>query len=468
MNIKTLPIILAGGLGIRLWPLSRKSYPKQFLDITNSGFSLLQTTVKLAMKINSTPLIIGNFEHRFIISEQLRQIGAEKCNIILESSQKNTLPPAIIGALECISTGFDNVMLLPSDHLIKNKEKFIEYFLKINESVYKDKKIGTFGIKPTSANTGYGYIEKNKNEIINFVEKPNLEKAKEYILNKNFLWNSGIFIYDANTMLYEAQNFETDLYQKTLLSYQNIKTEHQYRILNKDYFDNITPKSLDYGIMEKTKQGIVIECEDFGWGDIGEFDAIYNILEKDINNNFSPDKNTTLYNTKNSCIINKTNNKIVVSDINNALIVATQDVTMFANLDNANIKDIITHLSDLQTPEISQNCFEHRPWGKYENILESTDFKIKKITVLPQKQLSLQLHYKRSEHWIIVSGSAEIQLGESIINLSAGQNVYIPVETKHRVKNTDITEDLIFIEVQLGTYFGEDDIVRFEDNFGRV
>ncbi len=470
--LKKLIVILAGGSGTRLWPLSRENHPKQFLDLENKGFSLLQSTVKRALKISDNILIIGNLEHRFIISEQLRQINAEKCKIILEPASKNTLPSVIVGCLNAIKYNFETIVMLPSDHIIENEEKFISYIEEASQIVHDNKKIGALGIKPNKPHTGYGYIEKNlnSNEIISFHEKPNLETAKKYIKNNNFLWNSGMFICDVQTIIEEIKQFEPELYENVEKSYLALKTEYIYEILNADHFNKIESVSIDYGVMEKTKSGIVIFCNDFIWSDVGNFETIYDISIKDNNNNnLVFDKNIILNNVKSSYIVNKSSTQLIVNNTENALVVATQDIIMVDNLQkNQNIKEIIKKLSDLNLSQIKENSFEYRPWGRYDNLFESDNFKIKKIVVLPQKQLSLQLHYKRSEHWICISGFGEVQIDEKIINLSAEDSVYIPVNTKHRIKNLSFTEDLIFIEVQSGTYFGEDDIVRFEDNFGRL
>lgn len=470
---RALITILAGGVGTRLWPLSRSSHPKQFFDIMDCGFSLLQTTIKRAIKLNNgiLPVIIGNFEHRFIISEQLRQINATDCRIILEPDRKSTMSVAIIAGLEGLKYGFKTTAFFPSDHVITDEEKFEKHFREASAIATESKKIVTFGIKPTSPNTGYGYIEKmhNSNDIASFKEKPDCEEAMRYLQSGNFLWNSGIFVFDIDTLLAEARDFEYNLYENAKLAYDNATTEYKYFLLNKDYFNKIIPVSIDHGIMERTKKSVVISCEDFGWSDVGEFKAVYDLQNKDIDGNVAFDKNIFLHNTRDSCIINKTGSAVVVNDMQNALIVATQDATMVASLQSSqSVKDLVTKLEKLDLKQVSQNYFEYRPWGRYDNLLETKLFKVKQITVLPEKQLSLQLHYKRSEHWVIISGFAEVQIGEDILNLTADQSVYIPVQVKHRVKNTSKTEDLVFVEVQCGSYFGEDDIVRFEDNFGRV
>jgi len=478
--------ITVGGFGTRLWPLSRESYPKQFLDLTNSGISMFQQTLLRVNKINGAKiLIIGNYSNRFIILEQIQQTmkqnndlkNIENIEFIFEPFGKNTMPVAIISTLVAEKYNLKNIILMPSDHLISNEDLFVQYIHNANNFLKSNDGIVTFGINPTFAHTGYGYIKKyqdvdNKNEICKvekFTEKPDIKTAQNYIESGNYLWNSGIFIYNAKFLLQEAKKFDEDLYRKTILSYENMEIKHTFSVLNEKAFASIKANSIDYVLLENTNFAFVMNSENIGWSDLGNFNEIYSINQKDGNKNYIIGDNVHATNLKSSHVINQSNQLIVIDDISDLLIIATKDVIMIKQKNNnENIKNIVQNLKEQNISEATQQSFDHRPWGSYENILEKDNFKIKHITVNPKQELSYQSHNNRSEHWVIISGEAEIILNDKIIILKKDESIYIPKNTKHKIKNLSLVNNLMFIEIQCGNYFGEDDIIRYEDIYGRT
>ena len=462
----TSAIIMAGGSGLRLWPLSRAAYPKQFLNLINEN-SLLQETLKRVVNLNISDIyIICNEDHRFIVADQILQLKID-AKIILEPVPKNTAPAITVASMLCENDS--NILVLPSDHYIHDNVEFLKS-IKDGERHVENNKIVTFGISPNNANTEYGYIEIgdkyiNGNVIKSFKEKPNTKVAEEYLSSKRHYWNSGMFFFKKEVLLDEVNKFLPETYEACQKSVKNKTVDMDFIRICKESFSAISSESIDTAIMEKTQKASMIQL-DAGWNDIGSWNSLYNILPKDNDGNHV-DGDAFISNVQNSLI--KTDGIFVTAfDIQNTLIVATKDAFMISDLkQQKDIKNVVNSIIDEGRDQAFQNREVIRPWGKYDSIEYGNGFQVKKITVNPKSKLSLQLHHKRSEHWVIVSGTALVTKGDKTFKLRENESVYIPMETVHSIENP-YSEPLEFIEVQCGSYLGEDDIIRFEDIYGRT
>jgi len=475
-NQKILPVILCGGSGSRLWPLSRSSFPKQFIQLlSKSNKSLLQETILRISKLENIdqPIIICNEEHRFIVAEQMRKINITPKSIILEPVAKNTAPAITLAALKAFETSSDQILLvLSSDHLIKDKEKFVET---INQAfkVANQEKLVLFGIKPTLPETGYGYIKSGESLFIDnthsfkikkFVEKPNLSTAKKLISEGNYTWNSGIFVFKTGTILRELNKFESDLVGNCENALKRGYKDLEFQRLDKKYFEKCRNISIDKAIMEKTDLGTVIFF-DGQWSDLGSWQSLWENEEKDNNGNVLSGKIFTSK-VRNSFI--KSNSRLVVCNkVNNLIVVETNDAILITDKEESqNIKNLVNQLDKEGFPEALKHRRVFRPWGNYYTIAEDFSWQVKRIEVNPGSQLSLQMHNHRAEHWVVVKGIAKVTIDDKLLFLKENESTFIPLGSKHRLSNPgDIP--LILIEVQSGSYLGEDDIVRFKDDYGR-
>lgn len=471
------PVILSGGYGTRLWPLSRKSFPKQYIQLNSKNdYSLLQNTQKRLYGLRDVedPIIICNEEQRFIVAEQMREIKVKPKSVILESQGRNTAPAIAISALKAIEKGNDPILLISSsDHEIKDVNKFQEA-VKIGLKTARENKLVTFGIKPTKPETGYGYIEVIKdlnNEkllskpINRFIEKPNKEKAKEFISDDSYLWNSGIFIFKASKILYELEKFQPKLFNLCKESLKNSSINFDFQRLEAGSFEKCPNISIDYAIMEKTKNAHVIPL-DAGWSDIGNWKSLWELEEKDDKGN-SKIGNIKVKKVKN-CYLHSKNKLLVTLGVKDLIIVQTNDATLVASQDNYHdIKNIVKELDCEKRPEASQHQKVFRPWGYFNSIKKETNWQVKEILVNPHSSLSLQKHKFRSEHWIILKGIANIEINGKNMILKENQSTYIPLGAKHRLSNRE-KNPLRIIEVQCGSYLGEDDIYRYDDNYDRI
>jgi mannose-1-phosphate guanylyltransferase len=464
-----VPIILSGGSGTRLWPLSRKLHPKQFIDLVNDT-TLFQDTILRLPKDIANPLIICNEEHRFLAAEQLRQIDKESNGIILEPIGRNTAPAIALAALKFVNNGEDPLLLvLSADHLIQNIDAFHQS-IKVAEKLAENNKLVTFGIVPDKAETGYGYIKANIDntadyyKIQSFTEKPNEEDAKKYLDSGNYLWNSGMFMFKASIYLQELEKFEPEILASCKKSCQTEYKDKDFIRLNNDEFRQCPEQSIDYGVMEHTEGAMVVPL-DANWSDIGSWDALWNAKNKDKNGNVS-EGDVILDEVKNTYAYSS-NRLVSVIGVSDLVIIDTQDALLVADKKySQNIKNIVNQLKQDSRSEADNHRKVFRPWGYYDSIDADDGFQVKRILVNPSAKLSLQKHEHRAEHWVVVKGVAKVTCGDKTFSLKENQSTYIPKGEVHRLENTEEI-DLEIIEIQTGDYLGEDDIIRLEDDYQR-
>ena len=471
-----IPIILCGGSGSRLWPLSRESFPKQFLKINSQNKqTLLQNTQNRlkGLKNFGNPILICNEDHRFIVAEQMREINIVPSSILLEPIGKNTAAAITLSALTALKETSDPILLvLSSDHEIKNKEQFHKVIETGIEYVNQNKLV-TFGVVPSSPETGYGYIQSEipfndselvGNKITRFIEKPDLELAKELIKDRRFTWNSGIFMFKAKTIIEEIQKYSPDIYSSCREAIKKSKSDLDFQRLDKKSFMKCPNISIDIAVMEKTSKGIVVPL-DAQWSDIGSWKSVWELSEKDKDLNYKEGK-VILSKTKNSYLRGE-DRLLVGIGLKNLIVIETNDAILIADKQHSqNIKDIVSKLKKEKIPEGQKHRKIYRPWGNYFSIAEDSNWQVKLITVKPGEKLSLQKHRHRSEHWIVVNGTASVEIEDKQFQLSSNQSTFIPKGAKHRLSNLE-KNYLNIIEVQSGNYLGEDDIIRFEDKYGR-
>ncbi len=465
---KIQPVILAGGTGSRLWPLSRELYPKQLLQLIDET-SLLQTTVLRVSQLDEVlpPLLVVGEEHRFITKSQVDGLGLPASgNILLEPIGRNTAP-AICGAVEfcALESDEDTVLLvLPADHLILRKDAFQEAVNKA-AALAATGKIVTFGIEPQHPETGYGYIEQGEGSSVkSFREKPDLATAKSYVEQGNYFWNSGMFAFTIKTFREEMEALAPEMYAAMKDSVVHGSRDGVFYRLDKADMERSPSDSIDYALMEKTNRAAVVAA-DLDWSDIGSWYALWEVSRKDKNGNVSHG-DVIMEDTKN-CLIRAEDTLVAVVGLEDTLVVETSDAVLVAPMSRTQeVKKIVTRLKKDKRPEFKLHRTVYRPWGSYTVLEEQPRYQIKRITVSPGSKLSLQMHHHRHEHWVVVAGTARITNGEEVFLLWENQSTYIPAGVVHRLENPGVI-DLELIEVQNGSYLGEDDIVRLEDVYGR-
>ena len=471
------PVILCGGAGSRLWPLSRESYPKQFLslDLDNKE-SLLQKTI---LRINSLediekPVIICNESNRFIVAEQLRSIGVDPKTIILEPIGKGTAPAIALSALYFSKENSEKILLiLSSDHEIKDINSFSKSIKSAQEYAEKGRLV-TFGTIPHYPETAYGYIESKEpldkkeykgSSIIKFIEKPDIMTAQEIFKNRKFSWNSGIFLFKIETILKELNKFEPKIIKYCSESLQRIERDLDFQRINKDCFKKCPNISIDVAIMERTSLGTVIPLN-AGWSDIGSWDKVWEVSRKNSKGNSISGK--TILKNSHNCLVRGSDRLIVGIGIKDLVIIETDDAILILDKNHSQyVKNIVQELKKDNRREGVIHKKTFRPWGSYYSIIENKNWQVKKIIVKPNQSLSLQKHNFRSEHWVVVEGSATVEINDNIKILEKNESAYIPLGAKHRLSN-DSDIDLVLIEVQSGEKISEEDIIRFKDQYGRI
>lgn len=469
--MKITPVILSGGSGTRLWPLSRSLNPKQFLDFfdKNSLFQKAALRVKNDNIFNN-PIIVCNNEHRFIAAEELQNIAIKPKSIILEPIGRNTAPAVAIAALNVELGDDDIILVMPSDHIILEEEKFINHikqaYIAANEGY-----LVTFGIIPNVAETGYGYIKQGKKlnfgealSVEKFIEKPQKEVAEQFLQDGGYLWNSGIFMFKASNYLEILQELQPEIFEFCLNSYENSAKDLDFIRLEENNFAKCPNISIDYAVMEKAKKVAVLPIN-VGWSDVGNWQAISELSAKNSEGN-SLIGDVISLKTKNS-YINSKNGLVATIGVEDLIVINLQDATLIAHKDNAqDVKDVVEILKNNKREECNSSPKTLRPWGSFETIDLGERFKVKRITVKVGASLSLQMHHHRAEHWIVVRGEAHVTCDDKEFVLNEDQSTYIPIGKKHRLENKG-NSLLEIIEVQTGSYLGEDDIVRFSDIYGR-
>lgn len=465
------PIIMAGGNGSRLWPLSRVLYPKQFLVLDGDATMLQQTVHRLAGLPCTAPMVICNEEHRFLVAEQLRKIDKLSNNIILEPVGRNTAPAVALAAFSTIQNGDDPLLLvLAADHVIKNEQAFrqaIEYAIPLAEK----NRLVTFGIVPQAPETGYGYIRRgeaiteNSYQVAQFVEKPNLETANAYLASGEFYWNSGMFLFKASQYLSELKKFRPDIYQACEQALAQTTPDLDFIRVDKAIFSGCPDDSIDYAVMEKTEAAAVVAM-DASWNDVGSWSSLWDVSEKDSQENVHKGDVIAVDSQKN--YVYSENALVATVGVEDLVIVQTADAVLVARRDQVqNVKKVVEIIKKSGGQEHYTHRDVYRPWGLLSSIDDGERYAVKRATVRPGERLSLQLHHNRAEHWIVVQGTAKVTRGDETFFLTENQSTYLPTGIKHSLENPGKI-NLELIEVRSGSYLGEDDIIRFEDRYGRV
>ncbi|BET12293.1 mannose-1-phosphate guanylyltransferase/mannose-6-phosphate isomerase [Pandoraea sputorum] len=479
--ISVCPVILCGGSGSRLWPLSRTGFPKQFLCLTGEE-SLFQQTVKRLGAVGdekidvSSPYVVSNEEHRFLVSEQLREVDVEPSGILLEPTGRNTAPALTLAALAALASGDDPVLIVaPSDHVISDQDAFVQATRQAIDAAAAGA-IVTLGVTPDRPETGFGYIRTgaadgaaaNVLSVARFVEKPNAENAQRYLDEGNYYWNSGMFVVRASTWMHALETFRDDIASATRTAWDKRLADGMFVRPGKSEFAAIPSESIDYAVMEKcpgSQYPVRMVPLRAGWSDLGAWDAVWDVLPKDAAGNAQLGDVLTL--DSRNTLVHATSRLVAVVGVDNVAVVETPDAVLVVDRSHCqSVKNVVTKLAEKQREEHSLHRKVHRPWGWYDSVDEGARFKVKRIQVKPKASLSLQKHHHRAEHWVVVSGTAEITNGEKTILLTENQSTYIPLGEVHRLANPG-TIPLEIIEIQSGSYLGEDDIIRFQDNYGR-
>lgn len=463
-----VPVILAGGVGSRLWPLSRSRYPKQCIDLQGTGDSLLQSTLKRCSDLGADPIILCNEEHRFLIAEQARTVGIKPRSIVLEPVGKNTAPAIAAAAWLLVKDQPDAIMLvLPSDHAIADQAAFAAKVALGAERASSGALI-TFGIEPNCPETGYGYIKAGGAEevaaVIEFVEKPNLATAQAYLADGHYLWNSGMFMFRADVFLKELAAYESEMHELTKAAVVQAETDLNFTRLAELPFSQLKSISIDYAVMERTQSAQVIRFPAI-WNDVGSWSALWAIGKPDAQNNVLRGDTVTV--DCKDILIHAQSRLVTAVGIEGLIIVETEDAVMVARADGAqDVKKIVDKLAATGRTEVDLHRVVHRPWGKYHGLTDSSRYQVKRITVNPGHKLSTQMHHHRAEHWVVVSGTAKVRNGDKEMLISENESTYIPIGEIHSLENPGKIP-LELIEIQTGGYLGEDDIVRFDDRYGR-
>ncbi|RJG09701.1 mannose-1-phosphate guanylyltransferase/mannose-6-phosphate isomerase [Pseudomonas cavernicola] len=471
-----IPVILSGGSGSRLWPLSRKLYPKQFLALAGVRTLFQQTVQRLGFEGVERPLIVCNQEHRFIVNEQLGVIGVSAQCILMEPFGRNTAPAVAIAALKVLAEGRDELLLvLPADHVITD-EAALRQALEIARAAAEEGEMVLFGIPAERPETGFGYIKTAGSDsdsalipgayrVEQFVEKPDIVRASEFVRSGGYYWNSGMFLFRASRYLDELRSYESDIYDTCVLALERSKVEREVVQIDAGTFECCPDNSIDYAVMEKTSRACVVPLA-AGWSDVGSWSSLWEVHAKDGNGNVL--KGDVVVENSHSCYVHGNSKLVALLGMEDVVVVETKDAVMIAHKDSVqDVKKLVNALDAEGRQETRSHCVVYRPWGGYDSVDAGTRHQVKHITVKPGAQLSLQMHHHRAEHWIVVSGTARVTCDDKSFLLTENQSTYIPIASVHRLANPGKIP-LEIIEVQSGSYLGEDDIERLEDVYGRT
>lgn len=465
---QVIPVILSGGAGTRLWPLSRQHYPKQLHQLTGTGHTLLQDTARRVAHLQS-PIVVCNAEHRFMVADQLQSLGTVPAAMLLEPAARNTAPAIALAALQAVADDPEAMLVvLPADHAIADEHAFRQA---LDEAVDAagDGSLVTFGVVPQHAETGYGYIQADASEggarrVSRFVEKPDRETAEQYLAAGNYFWNSGMFVFRAAAYLAALEHFQPAMLAACRQAHERAQSDLDFIRVDREAFEASPSESIDHAVMERAENVRMVPL-DAGWSDIGSWRSLWEVSEQDANGNafigdvIDIDTRDTL--------VHSLDKLVVTLGLSDAVVVETPDALLVA--DRERVQDVKQAVARIEADGRGEHLFHrevHRPWGSYDSVDQGERYQVKRITVKPGKSLSLQMHHHRAEHWVIVSGTANVQVGDTEKLLTENESVYIPIGTRHRLTNPGQVP-LELIEVQSGSYLGEDDIVRFEDTFGR-
>ena len=465
-------VLLSGGSGTRLWPLSREAYPKQFLPLAGEDSMLQATWRRVAPIAPSAPIVVANEEHRFLAAEQLRLVGVADPAIVLEPVGRNTAPAIAAAALQAMDGGDDPLLLvLPSDHAVRDAGAFRAAVLAAMPAAEQGALV-TFGIVPNAPETGFGYIQADPSagggegvrKVLRFVEKPDAATAQRYLDDGGYYWNSGMFLFRASRYLEELRKFRPDIVEETMRAFGGAQRDGDFIRLDREAFAACPPDSIDYAVMEKTGAAMVLPV-DIGWNDVGSWSALWDVSEQDDAGNahhgdvISVDSRDTYAYAR---------RLVALVGVDNLVVVETDDAVLVARKDRVQqVKDVVARLKADRRSQAALHREVHRPWGSYDSIDVGDGFQVKRIKVKPGARLSLQAHARRAEHWIVVRGTARVTRDNDVFELFANQSTYIPIGAKHRLENPG-ADMLELIEVQSGDYLGEDDIVRYDDAYGRA
>jgi mannose-1-phosphate guanylyltransferase/mannose-6-phosphate isomerase len=467
-----IPLILSGGSGTRLWPVSRKNLPKQFLSLTGEG-TLFQQTVSRTRKLPqvASPIVVASEDHRFLAAEQLLELGIEDATIVLEPVARNTAPAIALGAMQALERDPDALLLvLPADHLIGDTQSFTDAVQRALPAAHQGWLV-TFGIRPDRPETGFGYIRRAESiggdafHVGQFVEKPGLATAESYLADGGYDWNSGMFLFKASRYLDELAEHAPEMHNTVRTAHASAKIDLDFVRVDQDAFAKVPDNSIDYAVMEKTTRAAVVpvSCE---WSDIGSWSALWLAGIRDAQGNLR-EGDTIAVNTNNSLLRSHDRHLLATVGVDDLIVVTTPDATLVAHRDAAqDVKRVVDELKVAGRSEHSLHRVVRRPWGSYDSLESADRFQVKRIIVKPGAALSLQKHHHRAEHWIVVSGTAEVTCDDKVFLLGENQSTYIPLGSVHRLRNPGKVP-LEIIEVQSGSYLGEDDIVRLEDVYGR-
>ncbi|MBD8574894.1 mannose-1-phosphate guanylyltransferase/mannose-6-phosphate isomerase [Pseudomonas syringae] len=467
-----IPVILSGGSGSRLWPLSRKQFPKQFLALTGEHTLFQQTLQRLAFDGMQAPIVVCNKDHRFIVNEQLSALKLDTQAIIMEPFGRNTAPAVALAAMTQVNQGNDPLLLvLPADHVIDD-QKALQRALALATVAAERGEMVLFGVPATRPETGYGYIKSGPDSglpegvrrVQSFVEKPDEKRAVEFVEDGGYFWNSGMCLFRASRYLEELKKHDPDIYDTCLLTLERSQQEDGTVDIDQATFACCPDDSIDYAVMEKTQRACVVPLS-AGWSDVGCWASLWAVHQKDIDGNVT--KGDVVLQDSRNCMIHGNGKLVSVIGLDNIVVVETKDAMLIAHKDKVQgVKQMVNTLTTQGRSETQNHLEVYRPWGSYDSVDMGGRFQVKRISVKPGASLSLQMHHHRAEHWIVVSGTAQVTCDENVFLLTENQSTYIPIASVHRLKNPGKIP-LEIIEVQSGSYLGEDDIERFEDVYGR-